>query len=120
MGKFGPRKQGAKRFVQEMVDDIAAKRRWVAKALGIHEDDPGLTRRIEEIGQLRHPGPVFAQQGTAQMQREQQRMQRRAQQPPAVAVTSDGTWLEVEMVKTLNVGRSLLHSVHHEPGKTRR
>ena len=45
-------------------------------------------------------------------------LQQQMQRP--VAVTSDGSWLEVEMVKTINVGRSLLHSVHHEPGKARR
>ena len=121
MGKFGPRKQGTTGFVKDMMDDIASKRRWVANALGIHEDDPGLTRRIEELGQLRAVGPVFEQQGTRQMQQEQERMLRgQMQRPPAVAMTSDGSWLEVEMVKTINVGRSLLHSVHHEPGKARR
>ncbi len=122
--KFGPRKGGATKFVQEMVADIASKRRWMARALGIREDDPALNRRIQQLGEFT-PGQLGGSQ-QAQQAYEQARerqlhvglLPQQMQRP--VAVSDDGTWLEIEMVKTINRGRSLLHSVFHEPGKARR
>ena len=125
--KFGPRKGGAAggatKFVMEMMADIRSKRRWMARALGVREDDPALTRRIEELGKLTFNQLGMAQQAEqAQQARERQvhygLLPQQMQRP--VAVSDDGTWLEIETVKTINVGRSLLHSVFHEPGKARR
>lgn len=133
MGKFGPRKQGAPRFVRDMVADIAAKRVWIAKALGISENDPHLDRHIEQIGKPsdpRSPRNVSFNQLGAQQQRieaasyyamrEQQAQQARMGRiPQPVGVSGDASELEVEMTKTLNRGRSLLHSLIVSPGGRR-
>ncbi len=107
MPKYGPKKSGKERFAREVAEEIAYKENVLARALGVplSEANKELQAHLREYTKVMREQRDVARR---QLGKPEPGRLVRAPDHHAYVIYDDGTLLEVEVEKTINIGRSLL------------